>query len=477
MLKTKGIVLTTLVSTILILGAFTCSASAAESTPTVWITIHRIQATQSSEYNSHWKYSITVNDQITDSVTQDYICQKTGDDIIVDRDDSFSTGNQNVYITLTVFKNEQGEYEISDVSSLGTTFDCTYNLATDELGGEEITVENNYYKTSGDYDGTLDENDATVWFTISDNYDAPLANAGKDQTVSVRELVNFDASKSTASDGSSITKIEWDFNEDGIIDSNKEKASYRFNENGNYTCKLTVTDSIGAKDEDTCIISVRNKVPNAAFTFSPENPSIQDTINITDNSYDTDGTITSWFWEFGDGTNSTEQNPTHIFNEKAEYKITLTVTDNQGAENSTSQTVTMTNLQPEACFECNTTDFEIDTEILFMDNSTDPENKIVSWLWNFGDGNTSELQAPSHKFVEIGDYNVTLTVTDDENATNTYTMALSVIEHTDDGTATLWILAVAAIAVAAIVFVGLFWRNRKQKSFPEMFTGSKDPEF
>jgi len=323
MLKTKGIVLTTLVSTILILGAFTCSASAAESTPTVWITIHRIQATQSSEYNSHWKYSITVNDQITDSVTQDYICQKTGDDIIVDRDDSFSTGNQNVYITLTVFKNEQGEYEISDVSSLGTTFDCTYNLATDELGGEEITVENNYYKTSGEYDGTLDENDATVWFTISDNYDAPLANAGKDQTVSVRELVNFDASKSTASDGSSITKIEWDFNEDGIIDSNKEKASYRFNENGNYTCKLTVTDSIGAKDEDTCIISVRNKVPNAAFTFSPENPSIQDTINITDNSYDTDGTITSWFWEFGDGTNSTEQNPTHIFNEKAEYKIAL----------------------------------------------------------------------------------------------------------------------------------------------------------
>lgn len=477
MLKTKGIILTVLVSTILILGAFTSSASAAESTPTIWITIHRIQATQSSEYDSHWKYSITVNDQITDSVTQDYICQKTGDDIIVDRDDSFSTGNKSVYITLTVYRNEQGEYETSDISSLGTTFDCTYNLAADELGGEEITVENNYYKTSGDYDGTLDENDATVWFAISDNYDAPLANAGEDQTVSVRELVNFDASKSTASDGSSLVKIEWEFNGDGVIDSNRETASYRFNEDGNFTCKLIVTDSIGVKDEDTCIISVRNKVPKASFTFSPENPSIQDTINITDNSSDDDGTITSWFWDFGDGTNSTEQNPMHVFNEKAKYKITLTVTDNQGAENSISQTVTMTNLQPEACFECNTTNYEIDTEILFMDNSTDPENKIVSWFWNFGDGNTSDLQAPSYKFMELGDYNVTLTVTDDENLTNTYTMVLSVVEHADDGTAALWILAVAAIAVAAIVFVGLFLRNRKQKSFPEMFTGSKDPEF
>lgn len=476
MRKTKGIILTLLVCSIMILGTFTCTTFATENTPTLWVTVHRIQATQTSESISHWKYSIAVNGQITDAVTQDHICQKTGDDIAVDRDDSFSVLDQEVYITLTVYRNDNGEYETADISSLGTTFDCTYNLATNEIGGEEITVEDGYYLTSGDYDGTLTENDATLWFVISDNYAAPVARAGSDQTVGIREQVNFDASLSTASEGSSLIKFEWDFNEDGVIDSTKQGPSYRFNQNGNYTCKLTVTDSIGATSEDRCIIHVMNKIPIALFTFNPENPSIQDTINFTDQSYDKDGTITAWIWDFGDGTNSTEQNPTHIFNEKQEWQITLTVTDNEGAKNSTTQTVIMNNLEPEACFECNTTKFEIGTEIQFLDNSTDPEKKVVSWLWDFGDGNSSDVQSPIYTFAELGDYNVTLTVTDDENATNSYTMAISVVEH-DDGTTTLWILAVAAIAVAAVVFVGLFLRNRKQKSFPEMFTGSKDPAF
>ena len=477
MQKTKGIILTILVSSILILGAFTCSVSAAENTPTLWITIHRIQATQSIEYDSHWKYSISViNGQITDAVTQDYICQKTGDDITVDRDDSFMVENQDVQITLTVYKNEQGEYETSDISSLGTTFDCVYNLATNEVGGEEITVENGYYVTSGDYDGNTNENDATVWFAISDNYDAPIAKAGEEQTVSVREQVNFDASMSTASEGSSIVKFEWDFNEDGVIDSTKETASYRFNQNGNYTCKLTVTDSIGATSEDTCVIRVMNKIPIAVFSVSPDNLSIQDTINITDQSYDKDGSIVSWFWDFGDGTNATEQNPSHMFNEKDEWQITLTVTDDEGAENSTTHTVTISNLKPEACFECNTTDFHIDTEIQFLDNSLDPENKSLSWFWDFGDGNTSDIQAPTHKFTALGDYNVTLTITDDENATDTYTMTISVVEQPEDNVS-LWILAVVAVAIAATVFLGFMWRSKKQKSFPEMFTGSKDPGF
>jgi len=290
--------------------------------------------------------------------------------------------------------------------------------------------------------------------------------------------VNFDASSSTASDGSSIVKFEWDFNNDGIIDTEGETASYRYNQNDNYTCKLIVTDSIGVTSEDICVVSVSNKVPIVTFTFSPSNPSIQDTINITDYSYDRDGTITSWFWDFGDGTNSTTQNPTHSFTEKGDWQIALTVADNEGAENSTIHTVTMSNLQPEACFECNITDFVIDTEIQFLDTSLDPENKSISWFWDFGDGNTSDIQAPTHKFSALGDYNVTLTIKDDENAVDTYTMTVSVTEQPQlDDTTTLWILTIVAIAVAAAVFLGLMWRNKNQKSFPKMFTGSKDPGF
>jgi len=78
----------------MIFGTFNCTTSAAEKLPIFWVTVHRIQATETSENISNWKYSIAENSQITDSVTQDYICQKIGDDITVDRDDSFSAIDQ-----------------------------------------------------------------------------------------------------------------------------------------------------------------------------------------------------------------------------------------------------------------------------------------------------------------------------------------------------------------------------------------------
>jgi len=235
-----------------------------------------------------------------------------------------------------------------------------------------------------------------------------------------------------------------------------------------------VTDSIAVMSEDTCRVNVLNRKPIAEFTFSPSDPTIQDEVNITDNSSDPDGTITSWFWDFGDGTNSTSKNPSHKFSQKGEWQITLTVTDNDGAKKSITQTVTVVNLPPAASFNC-TTNPQTDMDIEFTDNSVDPENKSLSWLWDFGDGNTSELQTPTHKFATEGDYNVTLTVTDDENTTDTYTMTIPVTKQPQtSGSTPLWMIAVVVIVIAAIAFVGLLWWNRRRQSFPEMFTGSSD---
>jgi PKD repeat protein len=241
---------------------------------------------------------------------------------------------------------------------------------------------------------------------------------------------------------------------------------------------LVVTDSIGVISEDTCLVNVLNRIPITAFTFSPSNPTINDMVNITDASSDPDGVIISWFWDFGDGTNSTARNPSHTYSQKGEWKITLTVTDNDRAASSTTQTVKVVNLKPEASFECNSTNLQTDMDIQFADNSVDPENSSISWLWDFGDGNTSELQTPTHTFATAGDYNVTLTVTDDENATDTYTMTVSVAEAPQSetsGAIPLWIIAVVAIVIATVGFLGILLWNRRRRSFSEMFTGSDEP--
>jgi PKD repeat protein len=474
----KGMLLTLLFAALMNAAVFTPAASAAEAEklPTVWVKIYRIQAVDTIENvlegEADWRYTITVSDGET-LTTRDYKHEENHDDIILNRADSFTDiKNQKVSVKILLYEDDSSRAETADISSSGTSFDCTYNLATNDLSGDQTIMEEEYYKTSGDYDESTqkDENDANLWFTISDNYDAPAANAGKDQSVYTGE-VNFDGSFSTASEGSSIVKFEWDFENDGIIDAEGKTTTHTYNQKGMRTCRLIVTDSVGVMSEDTCRVNVLNRKPIAEFTFSPSEPNIQDEVNITDNSSDSDGTITSWLWDFGDGTNSTSKNPSHTFIQKGEWQVTLTVTDNDGARTSITHTVAVVNLPPAAAFNC-TTNPQTDMEIQFTDNSVDPENRSLSWLWDFGDGNTSELQAPTHKFATEGDYNVTLTVTDDENATNTYTMTVPVTKPQTSGSTPLWMIAVVVIAIAAIGFVGLLWWNRRRRSFPEMFTGS-----
>jgi PKD repeat protein len=477
----KGVLLTLLFAALMnaVVFAPAISAAEAEKLPTVWVKIYRVQAVdtiENVEGEPNWRYNITVSDG-EKVITQEHKCSKSGDDVIVDCEESFTDiKNQKVSVKISLYEDNPPHTEIADISSSGTSFDCIYNLATDKFSGDNTTMEEDYYKTSGDYDGSTqtDDNDANLWFTIFDNYDATVANAGKDQSVYIGEEVNFDGSLSTASDGSSIVKFEWDFENDGIIDVEGKTTSHTYNQKGTQTCRLIVTDSIGVMSEDTCRVNVLNRKPIAEFTFSPTDPTIQDEVNITDNSSDPDGTITSWLWDFGDGTNSTSKNPSHIFSQKGEWQVTLTVTDNDGAEASITHTVAVVNLPPAAAFNC-TTNPQTDMEIQFTDNSTDPENSSLSWFWDFGDGNTSELQAPTHKFATEGEYNVTLTVTDDENATDAYTMTIPVTAPLQtSGAIPLWMIAVVVIVIAAIGFVGLLWWNRRRQSFPEMFTGSSD---
>ncbi len=84
-----------------------------------------------------------------------------------------------------------------------------------------------------------------------------------------------------------------------------------------------------------------NEAPEASFSYTAENMYVDTTITFTDSSTD-DGTISSWLWDFGDGTTSTEQNPTHSYSEAATYTVELTVTDDGDLNDTTSETLTIT---------------------------------------------------------------------------------------------------------------------------------------
>jgi len=110
--------------------------------------------------------------------------------------------------------------------------------------------------------------------------------------------------------------------------------------------------STGQTTPNVDIVLLSNKPPIASFTYTPENPAINQTITFNaSNSTDPDGTITSYEWDFGDGTitNTAEEIITHFYSSAGDYITNLTVTDDDGATNSTTKTLTI--YPPTAIFD------------------------------------------------------------------------------------------------------------------------------
>ncbi|HEC77068.1 MAG TPA: PKD domain-containing protein [Thermoplasmatales archaeon] len=258
---------------------------------------------------------------------------------------------------------------------------------------------------------------------IKPNY-APIANfsySPLDPTTS--DIIQFTDSSHDL-DGS-IVNWTWNFGDGNY--SYEQNPSHQYSDDGVYNVTLTVTDDDGAINSTTKQIIVGNVPPVANFSWHPLNPTDLDTVSFTDLSYDSDGFITNWTWNFGDGNYSYEQNPSHQYSDDGVYNVTLTVTDDDGAINSTTKQIIVGNVPPVANFSwhpLNPTD--LDT-VSFTDLSYDSDGFITNWTWNFGDGNYSYEQNPSHQYSDDGVYNVTLTVTDDDGAINSTTKQISIL--------------------------------------------------
>ncbi|MBC7099501.1 PKD domain-containing protein [Candidatus Bipolaricaulota bacterium] len=164
-----------------------------------------------------------------------------------------------------------------------------------------------------------------------------------------------------------------------------------------------------------------NQPPVARFTYSPANPLVNQWITFdATSSYDPDGSIVSYAWDFGDGATATGSRVTKRYTTAGTYTVTLTVTDNRGATGSASQTITVTapNQPPVASFTFSPTNPDPGETVTFdASASTDPDGTIVSYAWDFGDGGTGSGVSVTHAYSAAGTYTVTLTVTDNLGAT------------------------------------------------------------
>ena len=129
------------------------------------------------------------------------------------------------------------------------------------------------------------------------------------------------------------TSWQWNFN-DGTT-STAQNPSHAFSAAGSYTITLTVSNSYGSSTATRIINIAPESTLIASFTHSPTSPATGQVVQFTDTST---GNPTSWHWNFGDGTTSTLQNPTHIYTSAGSYSLTLTIS---AGSNSASSSITL----------------------------------------------------------------------------------------------------------------------------------------
>ena len=243
----------------------------------------------------------------------------------------------------------------------------------------------------------------------------------------------FDAGGST--DDGTIATYAWEFG-DGATGAGIT-ANHAYALPGTYQANLTVVDNMTLADTVTRAVIILDTTPNllpiANLSYAPPSPRIATVVTFDGStSSDPDGVLTDFAFDFGDGnvTNGTASVVTHAFAIAGPYTATLTVTDDSGANSTATVVVTVRALNspptavaavwpgtPGSLF----TTFQFDAL-----NSTDG-GIIVNHSWDFGDGSNATGPVVTHAFATKGNHTVTLTVTDDENATGTAAVNVTVL--------------------------------------------------
>ncbi|MCP3920803.1 MAG: PKD domain-containing protein [bacterium] len=247
--------------------------------------------------------------------------------------------------------------------------------------------------------GGSDTETKTGYITVSAS--APVAGfIGNPTSGTAPLMVDF-----TDQGTGTVTSWDWSFGDGGT--SSVQNPSHSYATSGTYTVALTVTGPGGmGMETKTDYITVNAAAPTAEFAGTPTSGASPLAVDFTDMS---SGDVTSWAWSFGDGGNSTAQDPSHTYTTDGVYTVSLTVTGPGGGDMETkTDYITVSSSAPVAAFSGAPLSGTAPVTTFFTDEST---GMITDWLWDFGDGNTSTDQDPFHDFLFLGPQTISLTVT------------------------------------------------------------------
>jgi PKD repeat protein len=264
---------------------------------------------------------------------------------------------------------------------------------------------------------------------------APIAEAGGPYTGQEESPISM---AGTATDPGSIDQAGltyyWDFG-DGTTGSGPI-VSHSYSHAGSYTVRLTVADKDKAEGTDTATVEVHTvKQPPLAVISAPDTGLVEETLRFDGGgSSDSDGQIMSYAWDFGDDNIGNGKKVTHSYGVAGSYRVTLTVTDDDGLTGEATHTVQIEEPapgpRPPIAVIRGPENGQVG-EMLSFDGSgsSDTDGQIVNYAWAFGDGTIGTGVNVSHVYEQAGTYQVTLTVTDDGGLTSETAHKVQVTEE------------------------------------------------
>ncbi len=207
--------------------------------------------------------------------------------------------------------------------------------------------------------------------------------------------------------------FKWNFGDGGT--STDKNPHHDYTQNGSYTVQMIAFNGCGS---DTFLLGVNvvGTPPSAFFGSNVTNGCLPLIVNFIDKSV---GGASSWLWNFpgGDPTTSTDQNPTVVYNTAGTFPVNLIASNSFGSDTSIVLGYIVVKGVPNAQFSYTS----LGNLVKFTNSSTGG----TIYLWNFGDGMTSNEENPNHSYSTAGKYTVTLTVTN-ECGSFTFTQTVDV---------------------------------------------------
>ncbi|CAL1517220.1 PKD domain-containing protein [Chitinophaga sp. MM2321] len=258
----------------------------------------------------------------------------------------------------------------------------------------------------------------------------------------------------TFSDKSTGTPVSWRWDFGNGYSSTEQHPSASYVKPGTYTVTLTVKNAAGETDvvTKTGYIIVRSK-PVVDFTASSITGCAPFQTTFTDKSDPVDGTLTTYTWDYGDGTTGTGKSSQHTYKREGQYPVTLVVTNsfNCTSYKLVDKMVTVTPAPVANFTVAEKILCKAPVDVQFTNTSTG--DGTLTYKWEFDDGTTSTLKDPgSHTFTTKGLHSIKLTVTNERQCTSVKTMSdINVAGYTTDIT-----FPAPVCTNAPVVFSGVF---------------------